>query len=780
MSDTVTPNRTTGRNNRRNSGAGRGTATVTPSGVEPGSSNAAAPATPLSTNFARQGAIAAKRMMKRCVRENTEVGYVAKMKLMVAWFKENPMVDEEDNPIALFQPDNETLKLPVPTDCVLAFFGYLGDQKVNSDGQTSDDAEILKASSTMGGYRSALVWYYGLYGKMKLSEDLDTSLSTYMSGYKRTITDLKLRGVMNIHEGKRPLEFEGYKVIAGRFLRISPTSHPADPKKKIGSWAQQLFAWSYFIFCWNLMARSVTVGRIMYQHISWSGDALIVNVPGHKGDQEGAKDYGRHVYANPLEPSICPILSLAVMIFSSTFRTGDKRQQLFEGNHSESRFSAILRVIVDALDPADERTLGAKKKDIGTHSPRKGSPSYALAMIEGPNPVQVFLRAGWSLGNVQDRYLFAGKGGDQLVGRTVSGLPMSDESFGVLPPHFTREIVSDITEIQWSQMLPNYSTYPECFRTALPFLLASLIYHDGWLRGNLDSRHPLFNSRLYTSGLHTRFVGRVLVGNVVCPVTKLTATGVPAHIMLNKSIRDLSLRVDELERSHKRGCDSILGAIGDLREDLPKALRREILDNFQVDGALPLTQVDLDRSLDAIVVRLEDSIDRRFNSQKVAETPAVVEPPPLPAVGDFDSWTWGGRVGQFFPPTFRMPECTVKCLWDLWHFGHKQQRIRPYKLLKSFNLHVFADRSELSKARGVISALHDIGVEQGLIPIVPGKQPHDYVSVCTLAASDGIFQAAYEALAARIFTAADKHRLGELRFNYVYNVLCKWIQKQLM
>ena len=50
--------------------------------------------------------------------------------------------------------------------------------------------------------------------------------------------------------------------------------------------------------------------------------------------------------------------------------------------------------------------------------------------------VQVYLRAGWSLGNVQDRYIFAGPGGDQIVGRTVSGLPVTDRTFSILPPHF--------------------------------------------------------------------------------------------------------------------------------------------------------------------------------------------------------------------------------------------------------------------------------------------------------------------------------------------------------
>lgn len=53
--------------------------------------------------------------------------------------------------------------------------------------------------------------------------------------------------------------------------------------------------------------------------------------------------------------------------------------------------------------------------------------------------VNVYLRAGWSLDNVQDRYIFAGAGGDQIVGRAASGLPITDLRFAVLPPHFSTE-----------------------------------------------------------------------------------------------------------------------------------------------------------------------------------------------------------------------------------------------------------------------------------------------------------------------------------------------------
>ena len=62
---------------------------------------------------------------------------------------------------------------------------------------------------------------------------------------------------------------------------------------------------------WNLMSRSDSVDGLMLQHLKWQEDSLIIEEHGHKGDQTGADSYGKHIYANPFEPSICPILSLA-------------------------------------------------------------------------------------------------------------------------------------------------------------------------------------------------------------------------------------------------------------------------------------------------------------------------------------------------------------------------------------------------------------------------------------------------------------------------------------
>ena len=65
--------------------------------------------------------------------------------------------------------------------------------------------------------------------------------------------------------------------------------------------------------------------------------------------------------------------------------------------------------------------LGLSIVDIGTHSFRKVV-ATALAKNPGrPQSVSIWLRAAWSLGNVQNRYLFYGSGGDQFVGRAATG-----------------------------------------------------------------------------------------------------------------------------------------------------------------------------------------------------------------------------------------------------------------------------------------------------------------------------------------------------------------------
>ena len=87
-----------------------------------------------------------------------------------------------------------------------------------------------------------------------------------------------------------------------------------------------------------------------------------------KTDQEGIKniDHLRHVYINPLDPIVCPVLGLARYIISnSTILSG--KSNLFEGKSQYERFNRILAKVIDD-NVAKCIALGVTPSDFGTHS----------------------------------------------------------------------------------------------------------------------------------------------------------------------------------------------------------------------------------------------------------------------------------------------------------------------------------------------------------------------------------------------------------------------------
>ena len=114
-----------------------------------------------------------------------------------------------------------------------------------------------------------------------------------------------LAGHVTLQEGKRAVTFESCRKLA----QLSTSSS--------NSTSQYVNMTLFMLFCWNLMCRSISTANLMYTHMSWIGDALVVNLPKTKGDQDGSKSYPKHVYANPHDPSICPILHLALKVVSS-------------------------------------------------------------------------------------------------------------------------------------------------------------------------------------------------------------------------------------------------------------------------------------------------------------------------------------------------------------------------------------------------------------------------------------------------------------------------------
>jgi hypothetical protein len=518
---------------------------------------------------------------------------------------------------------------------------------------------------------------------------------------------------------------------------------------------------------WNLMSRSDSVDCIMLQHIDWQGDSLLIEEQGHKSDQKGENKFWKHIYANPLEPAICPILALAVLVFCSGFRPPDGRQQLFVGKDSKGRFAHQLHELVHGLSDSEKDRLGCAPEDIGTHSERKGSSTYCLGQVAGPTPVSVFLRMGQSLGQLKDRYIFAGEGADQLCGRMVSGLPYSDENFGILPPHFDNDVLALMTKEIWNEIVPGYDNYPKSFRAAFPFLLASLFYHEAFLRANLRSDHPLWTERVFTSNrcIHA-LRGKAICGIGACPRTGLKASGIPPHLAIATKLKELTESVLSFRQS-------VMTWFQDMADTLPEKIAEKVDERlrqgFVINGVAPLTIRDMDSRF---AVQF-DSI-RALMMEMIAT--ANKSPEPLPntegAVRDLSSmwwkqWNWNdGQIAHFVPPNWEFPGgTTVKKLWDLWYYGDQSTGIRPYRLIsRKFDVKK-KEHMRHTRASKVMDRIFT------MIP-VRADGSTVVISEMPLAEADCVFEVAYSCFLDGIYdTTVDRTRKHELSYATAYQLM---------
>ncbi len=393
--------------------------------------------------------------------------------------------------------EDGTLKLPIARGVLLDFFGCLcadGFQRDQLDGpeDVSEGSPDPYSISHIRGHRSAIVDLY-TQANINLEETVSVEINNILDGYEKTINSCKLKGLMKITEGKNHLQYNGYSLLANKLFCSFPSTHRG------GNWSHSLFAWPFLVLQWNLISRSESVETLMYTHIKWEGDCVTIEEQGHKGDQTGEKKFGKHVYANPYIPHICPVLALAVLIFTSGNRPEDgSRQRLFSGTNSKGRFGDILREMLKNLSEDEMVTLGCHPAQIGTHSTRKGCSTFLIGQVAGPNPCSVYLRMGHSLGKLKDAYIFEADGADQLCGRMASGLPFSDERFSTLPYHFDSSTLPWFTNAFWNSIVPGYNHYPLGFQSVIPFLLAALVYHEQYLKTTLRSNHPLLLSPVFT------------------------------------------------------------------------------------------------------------------------------------------------------------------------------------------------------------------------------------------------------------------------------------------
>jgi hypothetical protein len=508
------------------------------------------------------------------------------------------------------------------------FFGHICKKKKNGNYVSPI---VYQSFQHVSGYKSSIKDHF-TSSDCEIKPDIDKMLKNFFGGYHRKIASLKQDGVMSIIEGKQPMSFKGYKFLARKAL------------EQEGDFNLSIFSHFFLLLCWNLIARCVSVGSLMYNHISWTGDAMVIVFPSHKGDKEGARSLPKHVYANTEEPSICPILSFAIYVFTRGYDREGSKTRVFQGD-SESRFSKWLARLCEENKEL-LRNQGVDISMIGTHSFRKGIATFLSGTPGGPTAIAIYLRAGWSLGPVQSRYILEGEGGDQVCGRAATGLPLTETAFANLPPHF---LAGDngISSEEWENILPGYSSfYPMSFREVIPYLLASLVYHRPYLREMQAShpRHPLFLQYVWTSGILERVKDSVGAGCNRNPISKLFATGVPPHLVLANKIVDMQCGIEVMRYD-------IIARL----ESLPEQLKMSLLENFRVEGVVPITQTQIAQMMEDLKVSILTAIrqDNQVPLPLPSNTTTVGELPSNDVTG-YEVWHWKSKFHPV-PEDFAFP-----------------------------------------------------------------------------------------------------------------------------
>lgn len=140
----------------------------------------------------------------------------------------------------------------------------------------------------------------------------------------------------------------------------------------------------------------------------------------------------------------------------------------------------------------------------------------------------------------------------------------------------------------------------------------------------------------------------------------------------------------------------------------------------------------------------------------------------------WQTWTWPGIDNRFHyvPPGYRLPPGTVKEIWDLYWFGDKYQKIRPFRKLDAkFEFTISSDKVKLSKVKRLMHSLYEDAKDLGLVPQEGQGSAGLSVYHSRKSISDEIFDATYSFVLERLYPTDSvekkKRRVDDLSYSTV-------------
>ena len=658
--------------------------------------------------------------------DETRKGHRRRLKKMIEWwmteypgyFEVGTRVlspEERCDPMKFFHTcDRDIVYEGLRVDMVLAYMA--ATKKKDSNGPS----EKMYSFTHMRKVHDAI-----LFGARTVKAILSTSyyseMDSFLSSFRKEIADARSRG--NVDEKSAdPISFSLFRLIL--------------------TWAIErgnIFVWVWTILQWNLMARSISIDPLALHNISISEDHFVIRHDSTKSDKEGEKIHNKAVYCNPLDPILCPGVSLGIWLSlnQNTFRDNSERIFIRHGARVGSaahRYCEQLLIIMKASWDIAQMYITT----MSAHGIRKGSATHVSCATTAPPPIaSIANRGDWSMGKVLDVYWQFADVGDAYLGRCLCGLDPNLSSFSVLPPHWTVDNpvddpdISDALQLMYGVIIARHPTSI----AVLVRVLASVTYASDWLLATSGRYpgHPLSAVPLLQNpDLLLRLKGKVTIE----PSNSLAkATGIPPHVS------QLNLMTSLLEL-----CQTTLLKVNEhadvVRQTIFEAMELRAIENGQI------TRHQIVDILDEFRNGIRDDVRQQIALMQQG-VPGLIGQPPGRNAGDDDHrrvgtvYTYNGRFWDV-PQTFAFPAAVKRDIgWRLWLQGMPAyttvgengavvyNKIKPFrmflparlpkKIAEAYKLHWRPVYGMMEKARvsdmpeeltpEIVNNLYDLGTE---------------------------------------------------------------------
>jgi hypothetical protein len=650
----------------------------------------------------------------------------------------------------------------------------IGDQ--NTELHTVDPKEIirfivsqskkkngqLKSASTPEGYRNALVYHFKQI-QQPLPITLGAEMMVYLKGLKNTIAQEKSDGNYKITEGKDVLEFNTYILICEIAIRENYYD-----------------GHSFFTLCWNLTVRADTVANCNFNHISWATDCMRVSIPKEKTRQSGADrglTHDIHVYANPLKPEICAFLSLGIKLLCTSVMNNNGR--LFDSTNIYETYASWLFNVIESMDKETAALIGFDKEtaDIGTQSVRKGSISYMLSYAGQASNIACLLRGGWQLGGVLPKYVRQMLNGDQAAGRLVCGLPPNLVEFSLLCARFKL-----VQTIAWSEFVPYYDVYPVGFQQVIPYLIASVVFHNDDLLRLLPKNHAFFTSRYVRYNYFDALKSLLLQPTLMhCDVTNMKATGISPMTsvlyqlhrttLINQSNNNLTSNNttnNNNSTSSSYSTQYIPSVFTGLSNNSSNNLNYNVSSSTTSSGSSNSNNnIDFTTATLQQLVQAVTTLSATVESMKAAGwQPAGPVAPPADALAPVPL-----QLNQAITSAQWPVDVTLRVMHDLWYEGNKAKSLPPYRFVAENSTHM-----EVQVKKRITQAKMCIGVLNKRLTV----SIEEYC-LCNNAQKDAHYSAALNVLTTDLIAGGLKeNKPGAVMKKLLYNKYCSLYENDFL